>query len=138
MDATCQEIVDDVVEQVIKFAQSTTRNKWIVHGPVAIYVRNSYRILNPSCPADFKDVRCHDNLTLDIASMDISPEYRGLGIGTELCDAIHERSPHRTTYVESLVNERWHHHLAQDGWHDVDRTEPPCVFKRKDSNATAT
>lgn len=112
-------IINDVVNAIILFANSSRRNEWITVGPVSAYVRNTRRVLN-------------DNVfiaTLDIANITISDQYTGVGIGTAIIEQCHQQNPHGATFIESLVNDGWYARLKSNGWIDKQPSIPPCVFK---------
>lgn len=114
-------IVAEVVVGMYEFLDSKFRNKYVYdsNNIVQLYTRKGHHAIGNSVVN-----------TLDIASLVIEEDYRGMKIGRRVINEIHRINPFGYTYIESLLNTSLYYHLIENGWIDVPRSTPPCVYKR--------
>ena len=90
------------------FVQSEcVRNCWIYERDIAIYVRRSTRFINN------KPIKC-----LDLASVEVIEEHRGMGIFTGFLSRFEEAAKklNRAVFVESILNKRLEKFLEKRGY----------------------
>lgn len=110
---------DRLLVKLSQFLTQRMPNAWLYQGPVEIYVRRGYHIINNTVEQ-----------SLDIANINVKTP--GDGIGMRVIEKFHESHPFSITYIENVVNTKLYERLKRDGWIDVPNSFPPCVYKRKD------
>lgn len=87
------------------FLASDRRNQHVLAGPVVTYLRKGARAI---------DGRIEQ--ALDLASIQIAPEWQGKGLGSRLLDLIEARNPYPYLFVESIVNPDFAGMLVKRGY----------------------
>lgn len=109
-------------EQTLDFLASPYRNKWL-YSPdqfFKIYVRKGNRIYKNSVLK-----------TLDIASVELDENFRGLGCFTKYLQFV-EAEIKLSVYVENVLNQRLREFfLKREGWEELDLGYDRCFIMRK-------
>jgi GNAT superfamily N-acetyltransferase len=119
-----QEIIATLVAQLETFLDHPTlRNRWIEADDVmSVYLRKAYR------RASYPTIA-----SLDIASIEVDPEYQRRGLFRTFVTEAHQRHPYRMTYLESVhtpVLERW---CERHGWTLEPSSSPPSYYLLRDA-----
>lgn len=96
----------DLIIKVNDFLESHKRNEWLFFKWGKIYIRKSVRSLNFPCQGLTK--------CLDIATIEVYPEYQNKGICKNLIKAIHDMNPYEATFIEEVSNDFLKCHLNKN------------------------
>lgn len=87
-------IVNNIVSQILNFWTGPKRNTWLQNPYLKVYVRKGNHYI------ENKIEKC-----LDIANVEVTEEYRGLGIFQAVLERILIEFKGEIIYVESILNE---------------------------------
>jgi GNAT superfamily N-acetyltransferase len=99
------------------------RNQWIAERDISVYIRRSVRVLDATMP----------KLCLDIGSVEVEEEHRGMGIFTSFLNRFEKAAKdlNRSVYIESILNPRLIKFLERRGYKLVPGSQglAPNMFK---------
>lgn len=109
-----------ISDEIDSFIAGPKKNEWLYPGPIRLYIRKSWRILNGN-----------RHPTIDIATVEIETDERHKGIFTWMCEHIVKVSPH-TVYIENVQYAWLCSSLTSRGWkRDTKYPFDFCFYKEK-------
>lgn len=95
--------VDDILNQIQYFLDSSDRNSWIGNDSIKIYIRKSKRYINDKLLIFF-----------DFATIEVTETNTGLF--TAILNKFEEVYPNKNIFIESVLTERFANYIRKLGF----------------------
>lgn len=104
--------------QIQGFLDSPQRNTWLSKDNLHVYVRKGYHWTGSKL-----------EWCLDLASIEVNKECRGLGVFTAFLETVEANSP-LPIYVENVLEPRFAEFFDRKGYLSVSQSEDRCYAKQ--------
>jgi GNAT superfamily N-acetyltransferase len=112
-----QELPTDFLDSLSKILTKNRRNEWVEHSAIKVYLRIGRRYLDGE-----------PRLCLDMASVEIEPEFQGKGWFSLLMEFLCVHTPTDYVYIENTLNPILKDWCIRHGW--IADNVPLCFYKK--------